>query len=77
MWKTLRIIFTVIAALCVAAVFPVGTLLHWIWAAGLAVAAVVFACFMLFCKRKMEEQEEKEKPSPDFFTPNDEEKPLG
>ena len=72
MLKTLRIVFTVIAALCVAAIFPVGTLLHWIWAIGLAVVAVICTCLMLFCKRKMEEQEQKENPEPDFFTPKDE-----
>ncbi len=71
MLKTLRIVFTVIAALCVAAVFPVGTLLHWIWAVGLVVAAVIFACLMLFCKRKMEEKEREENPTPDFFSPQE------
>ena len=72
MLKTLRIVFTVIAALCVAAIFPVGTLLHWIWAVGLAVVAVICACLMLFCKRKMEEREQKENPEPDFLSPKDE-----
>ena len=72
MLGTLRIVFTIIAALCIAAIFPVGTLLHWIWAVGLALVAGICVLLMLLCKRKMEEKEQKENPEPDFFSPKDE-----
>ena len=74
MLVTLRIVFTIIAALCIAAIFPVGTLLHWVWAVALAIAAGIFVALMLFCKRKQENMERQENPTPDFFSPQENDK---
>ena len=49
--KTLRILFTVLSALCVAAFLPVGSLAGWSYAAICAAGALCFFALMLLCKQ--------------------------
>ena len=55
--KTLRIIFTVISAIFVASVIPVGAMYSWLAAGVCAVGAFLFFGLMLLCKQKQEEDE--------------------
>lgn len=55
--KTLRIIFTVISAIFVASVIPVGAMYSWLAAGVCAVGAFLFFGLMLLCKQKQEEIE--------------------
>ena len=55
--KTLRIIFTVISAIFVASVIPVGAMYSWLAAGVCAVGAFLFFGLMLLCKQKQEETE--------------------
>lgn len=55
--KTLRIIFTVISAIFVASVIPVGAIYSWLAAGICAVGAFLFFGLMLLCKQKQEEDE--------------------
>ena len=57
--KNLRIICTIISALFIAAVLPIGAILSWVWAGVCAVGAFIFYFFMLFCKQKQEETEKQ------------------
>lgn len=59
MFKTLRIIFTVISALFAAAVFPIGFFGGLTWALAAAVIAFLFFGLMLLCKQSQEAQEKK------------------
>ncbi len=73
MFLKLRILFTVLAALCVAAVLPAA-----VWGGGLgfalcALGGVFFFLLMLLCKQSQEKAEESKKSSPDFLTPASEE----
>ena len=76
MFKTLRIIFTVISALFAAAVFPIGFFGGLTWALASAVIAFLFFGLMLLCKQSQEAQEAREtkkntsSPSPDEPTSN-------
>lgn len=60
--KQLRIIFTVISAVFIAAVIPVGALVGWGWAGASGLLALLFYGLMLLCKQKQEEAEEKQPP---------------
>lgn len=55
--KTLRIIFTVISAIFVTSVIPVGAIYSWLAAGVCAVGAFLFFGLMLLCKQKQEEIE--------------------
>ena len=59
MYKNLRIIFTILSAICVAAVLPIGAFWQFNAAITLAAAAGVFYILMLICKQKQEELESK------------------
>lgn len=67
--KVLRIAFTWISAIFIAAVVPVGALVNWGWAVVCGLCAFLFYGLMLLCKQKQEEQEKvddtKEKRSHD------------
>ncbi|MBQ8320437.1 MAG: hypothetical protein IJX81_06115 [Clostridia bacterium] len=70
--KTLRILFTVLCAVCLAAIFPIGTFWEMGYALIALAAAGVFFLAMLYCKRKQESAEKGEQePQPDFFQPKD------
>ena len=66
MYQTLRIIFTILSALCVTVVLPVGALLGLTWAIGCAVGAFIFFVIMLFFKQKQEESNPQTQ-EPDFM----------
>ena len=78
MFKTLRIIFTVISALFAAAVFPIGFFGGLTWALAAAVIAFLFFGLMLLCKQSQEAQEKKngtavnDKTNKDIPTKNEE-----
>ncbi|MBQ8885588.1 MAG: hypothetical protein IJY62_04400 [Clostridia bacterium] len=57
--KTLRIICTLISAVFIAAVIPVGALVNWGWAGVSAVLAFLFYGLMMLAKMKQEENEQK------------------
>lgn len=61
MFLKLRIFFTILSALCVAAIVPLGGLLGWGYAAWGLLGAFLFFGLMLLCKQSQESQEEKEK----------------
>lgn len=62
MFLKLRIIFTLLSAICAAAVIPLGAFLGFIWAAIAIIAAFTFYVFMLIFKQKQEELEQKNQP---------------
>lgn len=55
--KTLRIIFTVIAAVFVALVIPIGALVSWTAAGICVLGGFLFFGLMLLCKQRQEENE--------------------
>lgn len=57
--KTLRILFTVISAVFIALVLPLGALLSWSWAGLCVIGALLFFGLMLLCKQKQEENEKR------------------
>ena len=76
MYKTLRILFTILSAICVAATIPVGTLLGFDFAVGAAIGAIAFFLIMLHFKQKQEELESSEKSDePDFLNSDDSQPP--
>ena len=69
MFQTLRIVFTILSAICIAAVIPVGViggLTAFIVCAGLAFA---FFLAMLYFKGRQEQTNPETAPTPDFLTP--------
>ncbi len=50
----LQIALTILSALCVALVMPLGVWLGWTWAIVLALAAVAFFMLMKICKQTRE-----------------------
>ena len=61
MHKFLRIFFTILSALCVAAVLPVGAFLGFTWAIILAAGAFLFYLLMLTFKQAQIAQESQTK----------------
>ena len=55
--KTLRILFTVLSAACIAACLPVGSLAGWGYAAICAAGAFCFFALMLLCKQSQNNAE--------------------
>ena len=53
-----QIIFTILSALCVALILPIGTFLDWIWALICVFGAFIFFMLMRICKQARETQEE-------------------
>ena len=69
--KHLRIIFTILCAICIAALFPLGMILGWGPAGYCLLGAFLFFGLMLLCKQSQEAKEAKEareKPSQDEAT---------
>jgi len=58
-YKKLRILFTILAACCVAAILPIGTLFGFGFAGLCIVLAFLFAGLMLLCKQNQELDERK------------------
>ena len=75
---TLRVIFTILSAICLAALIPVGAFLGLEWALILLFGAGLFFALMHLCKSKQEQRERAQKqaenPEPDFLHPLDKEK---
>lgn len=67
--KILRIVFCLLAVLSAAASILVGILFGMVWFLVCAVAAVLFAVAMFFCKQKSEPPEAKK---PDFMNSEEE-----
>ena len=61
--KTLRILFTLIAAVFVALVIPLGALVSWGMAGICVLGAFLFFGLMLLCKQKQEEEEKRARPT--------------
>lgn len=55
MFLKLRIIFTILAAACLAVILPAGALFGKIWFFVFGGGAVMFFLAMLICKQKQEE----------------------
>lgn len=70
MFLKLRIIFTILSALCAALVLPIGTWFGLVWAIVAAVAAAVFFFIMLIFKQEQEKRETPIEKEPDFLNPN-------
>ena len=61
MAKYLRIIFTILCAVCIAALIPLGMFWGWAGVGYCIFGAVAFFVLMLLCKQTQELQELKEK----------------
>lgn len=71
MLKFLRILFTVLSAICLALTLLLGTWLGGGWAVLSLLAALLFFGLMLLCKNAIDKKEEESKPEqPTFFNPN-------
>lgn len=62
MYKFLRILFTILSALCVTAAFIVGAYLGFPWIIASVLAAFLFFMLMLLFKQKQEERDAKKQP---------------
>ena len=67
--KTCRIVFTILCAVCLAALPLVGIFGGMDYIVLPIFFAGVFFLLMLFCKKKQLEKEAKSTHTPDFFTP--------
>ncbi|MBQ8308880.1 MAG: hypothetical protein IJX96_03500 [Clostridia bacterium] len=62
----LQIAFTILSALCIAAVIPLGVWLGWTWAIAFGLAAFLFFGLMLLCKQTLSfRNSEKQNPPTD------------
>ena len=55
---TLQILFTVISAMLIAAIVPVGIFLGWGWSGACGILAVLFFVLMLLCKQSVAQNAE-------------------
>ncbi len=70
MYLKLRIIFTILAALCLVAIIPAGFLGGFPWFGVFAGGALLFFALMLLCKQSQLKQEHKDDPpEADFLNP--------
>ncbi|MBQ8295300.1 MAG: hypothetical protein IJX87_02565 [Clostridia bacterium] len=60
MFLRLRILFTILSAICLAVLFPVGTFFGWGWAGMCGLLAALFFGVMLLCKQSQLAQESKQ-----------------
>ncbi len=75
MFLKLRILFTILAALCLVAIVPATMWGGGVWFALLGLGALFFFAMMLLCKQSQEKAEKKEEPkAPDFLHPDEEKK---
>ena len=58
----LQIIFTVLSAVCIAALVPVGAFLGWVWAGICGISAFLFFMLMRLCKQSREANLPPEQP---------------
>ncbi len=76
MYLKLRILFTVLTALCLAAIGPIAVWFGWVWFFAVGGLTAIFWLLMLVCKQKQEEAEaakekKEEEPPHDFFNPQE------
>ncbi len=73
MFLKLRLIFTVLACLCLAVVLPAGVRGGFLWFGIFAGGALLFFMLMLLCKQEQEKREvqEKKEEERDFLSPAD------
>lgn len=57
MYKNLRIIFTILSAICLAAAIPLGTFFDYAGWIGALIGAGIFFVLMLLCKQSQESAE--------------------
>ena len=57
MFLKLRILFTILAVICVALVLPIGAFFDLTWAIVVALAGVAFYLLMLLMKQEQEKRE--------------------
>ena len=76
MFLKLRILFTILSALCIATALTAGALWGFIWTVLLGLGALLFFMLMLYFKRAQEEQEAKEAEDKKFFTQNADSSPF-
>lgn len=70
MYLKLRILFTILSAVCLAVVIPATALFGWLWLGVFGGGAALFYLLMLYFKRLQEAQESKNaEPEPDFLHP--------
>lgn len=71
----LRILFTILSAICLAVVIPAGALFGWPWFFIFGGGAVAFFLAMLICKQSQEKQEplQKAEGEADFLQPDQQE----
>ena len=76
MYLKLRILFTILSALCLALIIPIGALFDWIWFIILGGGAAMFFLAMLICKQKQEELDplSKDDGETDFINKEDDKK---
>ena len=53
----LQVIFTILSAICIAALIPVGAFLGWVWAGVCAISAFLFFMLMRVCKQNRDANE--------------------
>ncbi len=72
MFLKLRILFTVLSAICLALILPATAFWGWLYLGIFGGGALLFFLAMLLCKQKQEESEPLEKSDgPDFFSPDE------
>ncbi len=72
MFLKLRILFSIVAALCLAVILPAAVWGGWIWFFLLAGGAFLFFMLTLLCKQAQEKREQGEQAPPtDFFNPSE------
>ncbi len=77
MFLKLRILFTVLSALCLAVIVPAFVWGGFPWLAIVGSCALLFFALMLLCKQSQEKREEEKKPEADFLNPStNESKPV-
>ena len=63
MYQKFRIFFTILAALCVAAILPIGSIFGFGWAGLCIVFALLFTGLMILCKQNQELEARKNQPN--------------
>ena len=69
MFLKLRILFSILSAIFVTAVLPMGIFLGFIWAIASAAVAGIFFFLMLICKQEQEKREALENTQTDTPSP--------
>ena len=70
MFLKLRVVFTIASAICLGLALPLGAMLHYIWAVGMGIGALLFFLLMLVCKQEQELRKNADKnKTADFLSP--------